>query len=117
MKVPTCVKFKFGSIGAGVALQSGTIVQAQSVVTYKLWRLLRFGQLIGPHQTNSFEPLSHHDEFHPLSGQSYEPLLQSHESWNSVILGDQQQEETSEYRAAMKGLKSAMKERQGLLDH
>lgn len=32
MKFPTCVKFKFGSIGAGVTLQRSTIVQAQSGV-------------------------------------------------------------------------------------
>lgn len=86
MKVPTCIKFKFGSISAGVTLQGGAIVQAQSGVPQTLLRFLRFGQLVGPHQTNSFEPLSHHDEFHPLSGQSYKPLLQSHKCWNSIIL-------------------------------
>lgn len=75
MQVPTCVKFKFSSVSTSVTLQGSTIVQAQDSATQALLSLFGFCELVGPHQTNSLEALSHHNEFHPLSGQSYQSFL------------------------------------------
>lgn len=85
-QVRTCVEFKLGSVGAGVALQRGAVVQAQDGLARALLSLLGFGERIGTHQTDGFETLGDHDEFHPLPGQSDQALLQSHEGRNPVVL-------------------------------
>lgn len=90
--LPTCVELELGPVGAGVALQRGAVVQAGDGVGQALLRLLGLAQLVGPHQADGLEALGHHDELHPLSGQSHQAFLQGHQRWDAVILGWRRQD-------------------------